>query len=99
MVLYLCRLFYLCFTCAVCKAPGAFVAHLYTYKPPRCRISQCLRIFIALLLSLWDDIADPVFDGVGLEGFKSRDITFLLGKLFVPHCFSLSLLPFCGLVF
>ena len=28
-------------------------------------------------LSLWDDLVDPVFDGVGLAGFKSRANAFL----------------------
>ena len=31
-----------------------------------------------LSLSLWNDLSDPVFDGVGLEGFKSRANAFLL---------------------
>ena len=29
-------------------------------------------------LSLWNDLVDPVFDGVGLAGFKSRSDAFLL---------------------
>ena len=29
-------------------------------------------------LSLWNDLSDPVFDGVGLAGFKNRANTFLL---------------------
>ena len=29
-------------------------------------------------VSLWSDIADPVFDGVELAGFKSRANVFLL---------------------
>ena len=29
-------------------------------------------------VSLWNDLADPVFDGVGLVGFKSRTNAFLL---------------------
>ena len=31
-----------------------------------------------LSVSLWNDLSDPVFDGVGLAGFKSRANTFLL---------------------
>ena len=30
-------------------------------------------IFIPISISLWNDLGDPVFDGVGLEGFKSRE--------------------------
>ena len=47
---------------------GARVAHRYTYAPPRCRILQYRRTFIHLSGSLWNDIADHVFDGEGLEG-------------------------------
>ena len=57
---------------------GALVAHRYTYAPPLCRTSQYLRTFVALSVSLWNHLADPVFDGVGLSGFKSRVNVFLL---------------------
>ena len=54
------------------------VAHRYTYAPPRCRTSQYRMTFIPLSVSLWNDLANPVFDGVGLAGFKSRANVFLL---------------------
>ena len=57
---------------------GALVAHRYTFAPPRSRTSQCCRTFIPLSVSLWNDLADPVFAGVGLTGFKSRANAFLL---------------------
>ena len=57
---------------------GALVAHRYTYSPPRCRTSQYRRTFVPLLVSPWNDLADSVFDGVGLAGFKSRANVFLL---------------------
>ena len=57
---------------------GALIAHRYTYAPPRCRTSQYRMTFIALSVSLWNDLVDPVFDGVGLAGFKSRSNAFLL---------------------
>ena len=56
----------------------ALVAHRYTYAPSRCRISQYRRTFVPLSVSLWNELADPVFDGVGLAGFKSRANAFLL---------------------
>ena len=56
---------------------GTLVAHQYTYAPPRCRKSQYRRTFVSLSVSLWNDLADPVFDGVGLSGFKSRINAFL----------------------
>ena len=57
---------------------GALIAHRYTFAPPRCRTSQYRMTFIPLSVSLWNDLVDPVFDGVGLAGFKSRSNAFLL---------------------
>ena len=51
---------------------GALVAHRYTYAPPRCRTLQYSRTFIPFSVFLWNDLANPLFDGVGLAGFKSR---------------------------
>ena len=56
----------------------ALIAHRYTYAPPRCRTSQYRITFIPLSVYLWNDLVDPVFDGVGLAGFKSRSNAFLL---------------------
>ena len=57
---------------------GALVAHPYTYAPPRCRTSQYRMTFVPLSVSLWNDLVDPVFDGAGLAGLKSRVNVFLL---------------------
>ena len=57
---------------------GALVAHRHSFAPPRCRTSQYPRSFVLLSASLWNDLSDPVFDGVGLAGFKSRANAFLL---------------------
>ena len=57
---------------------GALVAHRYTYAPPRCSTLQYSRTFIAFSVFLWYDLANPVFDGVGLAGFKSRENASLL---------------------
>ena len=57
---------------------GGMLAHRYTYAPPRCRTSQYRRNFVPFSVSLWNDLSDPVFDGVGLAGFKSRANAFLL---------------------
>ena len=57
---------------------GDVIAHRFTYAPPRFRTSQYHRTFIPLSVSLWNDLSDPVFDGVGLAGFKSRANAFLL---------------------
>ena len=57
---------------------GALVAHWHSFASPRCRTSQCRRRFVPLSVSLFNDLSDPVFDGVGLAGFKSRASAFLL---------------------
>ena len=57
---------------------GALVAHWYTYTPPRCRTSQHRRTFVHLSVSFWNVLADSVYDEVGLAGFKSVAIAFLL---------------------
>ena len=57
---------------------GALVAHRYTCSPPRCRTLQYSRTFIPFSVSHWNDLANPVFDGVGLAGFKSRANASLL---------------------
>ena len=56
----------------------AVIEHRYTYAPPRCRTSQYRRTFVPFSVSLWNNLSDPVFDGVGLAGFKSRANAFLL---------------------
>ena len=58
---------------------GALIAQRYTFTPLRCRTSQYRRTFIPLSVSLWNDLVDPVFDGVGLAVFKSRSNAFLHG--------------------
>ena len=45
------------------------VAYRYTYVPLSCRTSHYCRTFIPLSLSLGNDLADSIFDGVGLAGF------------------------------
>ena len=48
-------------------------------RAPRCRTSQYRSAFMLLSVSLWNDLADPVFDGVGLAGFQSRANAFFIG--------------------
>ena len=80
---------------------GAVISHWFTYAPPRCTTSQFHRTFIPLSVSLWNDLSDPVFDGVGLAGFMSRPMPFYWPSCSLTFClllFSLSLLSFGGLV-
>ena len=57
---------------------GDLVAHGHSFTPPHYRTSQYRRSFMPLSVSLWNDLSDPVFDGDGLAGFKSRANAFLL---------------------
>ena len=82
---------------------GALVAHRYTYAPPRCRTSQYRRLFIPVSVPLWNDLADAVFDGVELAGFRSMANAFFIGlscpiPTIVSYCFSLFLLSVYRLV-
>ena len=62
-----------------CVTRGALVVHRHLFMPPRCRTSQYCRSFVPLSVSIWNNLSDPVFDGVALAGFKSRANAFLLG--------------------
>ena len=57
---------------------GALVAHQYTDAQPLCRTLQYSRTFIPFSVSLWNNLASSVFDGVGLAGVKSRANASLL---------------------
>ena len=76
---------------------GAVIARRYTYAPPRCRTSQYPRTFILLSVSLWNDLSDSVFDGVGLAGFKCRANAFLLALLLVRFL-SPAVFPFSSFI-
>ena len=73
-------LFMVLFLGSMCQygTRGALAAHRYIYSPPRCRSSQFRRTCITLSVSLWNDLAFPVFDGVGLAGFNIVANVFLL---------------------
>ena len=57
---------------------GALVAHRHSFAPPRRITSQYWITLVPLPVSLWNDLGSPVFDGVGLAGFKSRANALLL---------------------
>ena len=75
---------------------GAVIAHRFTYAPPRCRTSQYHMTFIPLSVSLWNDFSDPVFDGVGLVGFKTGPMLFI-GLAAGSHL-SLTIFPFSSFI-
>ena len=58
-------------------ARGALVAHRHSFAPLGCR-SHYRITFVLLSLPLQNDLSDPVFDGVGLSGFKSGANAFLV---------------------
>ena len=70
---------------------GALVAHRYSYAHPRCRTSQYRRTYVHLSVSLYNDLADLLFDGVGLAGFKSMANSFFISFFVLFYCS----LPFC----
>ena len=70
---------------------GALAAHGSTCAPPRSRTTQYLLTLILLSVPLWNDVADPEFDGVGLSSFKSSSKAFFI---FLCCC-----IPFCLLLF
>ena len=57
---------------------GDLVAHRYTLHCLAAELMQYSRTFIPFSVSLWNDLANPAFDGVGLAGFKSRANASLL---------------------
>ena len=77
---------------------GALVAHRFTYALPRSRTSQYRRTIIPLSVSLWNDLANPAFDGAGLAGFNSRAQCIFIGlscSIF-PFLFFESIGWYCG---
>ena len=44
---------------------------------PRWKTSQYRRTFVPISVSLWNNVSDPVFDGVGLASSNSRANVFL----------------------
>ena len=63
---------------------GALVAHWYTYALLYPAVPQYRKTFIPLSASLWNDLADPAFDGVRLADFKSSSNNFLLAEVAPP---------------
>ena len=55
----------------------ALVAHRYTYAPLRFRTCSTAGLLFPSRCT-WNDLSNPVFDGVGLAGFKSRANASLL---------------------
>ena len=51
---------------------------VYLYAAASRRTSQSRMTFVPFSVSLWNDLADLVFDSVGLVGFKSTANVFLL---------------------
>ena len=64
--------------CTICASAQYVPVHIGTLlhrlaAEPR----STAGLLFTLSVSLWNDLANPVFDGVGLAGFKSRANAFL----------------------
>ena len=79
-------------TCALCASQG------YTRYFDRTSVYLCASLlqnlavpqdFYSLSVSLWNDLVDPVFDGVGLAGFKSRPMPFCWSSCSLLSCLQL----------
>ena len=57
---------------------------VYFCASPLQNLAVPLEFYIPFSVSLWNDLVDPIFDGVRLAGFKSRSNAFLLAKLVSP---------------
>ena len=90
-----CTLFMVLFLCRMCRC--GFTRRCDRTSVHLCTSSQYRRTFIPLSVSLWNDLSDPVFDGVGLAGFKSRANAFLLAKL-LAHFLSPPVFPFFSFI-
>ena len=83
---------------------GIPMRHRYTYAPPRCRTTQYRRTFVPLSVSLWNDLANPVFDFYGTGGFQEQGQCSFIGlsssvpTIIVFYSSSLSLLSFYRLM-
>ena len=58
---------------------GALVAHRYTYDSASLQNLAVPQNFCAPTMLIWNDLGDPVLDGVELTGFKSRANAFFIG--------------------
>ena len=96
MVLYFCRM---C-RCGLYAVPWSHIGILMRFIAAEpCSTAGHLS---PLSVSQWNDLADPVFDGVGLAGFKTRANALFIGPTCLrPLClllFSISLLSFSRLL-
>ena len=73
-----------------------------TYVLPRCQTLQYSKTFVNLSVSLWNDLAEPVFDCVGLQASRAGPMLFISPSCSIPtivfYYFSHSLLPVYRLV-
>ena len=82
MVLYLCSMCPCrCFTSGVLAAQKNWTFRAMKGLSTFSRTSKYRRTFIPISVTLWNDLADLIFDGVGLAGFKSRAMLVYWPKL------------------
>ena len=86
-----------CFSCAgagYTRRCESTSVHLCTSSLQNLAVSPD---FYSLSVSLWNDLSDPLFDSVGLAGFKSRADAFLLAYL-LAHFLAPAVLPFSSFI-
>ena len=81
-----CTLFMVLYLSHMCQfwLHAVLWSHIGILTPP-CRTSQFRWSFILHSVSMLNNLADPVFDVVGLAGFKSRANVFYWPKLLYPY--------------
>ena len=93
MMLYLGRIcqcgYTLCF--------GRSSVHLCAFSLQNLAVPQKFYCPVTLSVSLFNDLAEPVFDGVRLAGFKSMANDFFIG-LATPSLFVPTVFPFSSLI-
>ena len=65
---------------------AALAALRNTFEPPRCRTSQYHRTIVLISVSNFNDLFDPVFDGVELLGLKCRANGFPFASSAISFC-------------
>ena len=73
---------------------GALVAHRYTDAPPRCRTLQYSRICIPFSVSLWNDVANTVFDVWDWRVSRAGPMLLYWPMLLYPFYSLLLFIPF-----
>ena len=91
---------YLCWMCKYGLPAFFLVSNRYTYCASSLQNLAVTHDLYSMTVSLWHDLDDPAFDGVGLAGFKSREkcifIDLAARSTFISCCFPFLFFHFMG---